>query len=218
VLELSAAGYQEPVEARAANAADPAFHVRVRVRRSHRRANDLDAVSRQDGVEDAREHGIAVMDKEPNLPLTIVELHQQVARLLKHPSGFRTAAGDVLDTAATDRKEDEHVDTTQPDRVYREEVAGENRLADRVSAPHALDDAWNAEDLEIFKARHKPDVIVGWPGQPEPTGGIEDHTIESQWFWEAFPDQHLVDRPYRIFFASGDYTCGQVEDARVKIE
>jgi len=30
---------------------------------------------------------------------------------------------------------------------------------------------------------------------------------ESQWFWEAFPDQHLDNRPYRIFFASGDYTC-----------
>jgi hypothetical protein len=50
-------------------------------------------------------------------------------------------------------------------------------------------------------------VVVRWPGQPEPTRGIEDHTTESRWFWEAFPDQHLDNRPYRVFFASGDWTC-----------
>ncbi|HWG09371.1 MAG TPA: ester cyclase [Solirubrobacteraceae bacterium] len=70
-----------------------------------------------------------------------------------------------------------------------------------------LDDAWNSKEVEIFRARHKPDVVVRWPGQPEPTRGIEDHTTESEWFWQAFPDQHLDNRPYRIFLASGDYTC-----------
>ena len=70
-----------------------------------------------------------------------------------------------------------------------------------------LDDAWNGQDVEVFRARHQPDVVVRWPGQPEPTRGIEDHTTESRWFWEAFPDQHLDNRPYRVFFASGDWTC-----------
>ena len=70
-----------------------------------------------------------------------------------------------------------------------------------------LDDAWNAQNVEVFRARHKPDVIVRWPGQPEPTRGIEDHTAESIAFWRTFPDQHLDNRPYRVFFASGDWTC-----------
>jgi hypothetical protein len=70
-----------------------------------------------------------------------------------------------------------------------------------------LDDAWNAQDQEVFVDRHKPDVIVRWPGQPEPTRGIDDHLAESIAFWNTFPDQHLDNRPYRIFFASGDYTC-----------
>ena len=70
-----------------------------------------------------------------------------------------------------------------------------------------LDDGWNAHDQEVFVARHKPDVIVRWPGQPEPTVGIEDHLAESIAFWKMSPDQHLENRPYRIFFASGDYTC-----------
>jgi SnoaL-like polyketide cyclase len=70
-----------------------------------------------------------------------------------------------------------------------------------------LDDAWNAKDTEVFRQRHKPDVIVRWPGQPEPTVGIEDHVAESQAFWRTFPDQHLDNRPYRVFFAAGAWTC-----------
>ena len=70
-----------------------------------------------------------------------------------------------------------------------------------------LDDAWNEQNVEVFRARHKPDVVVRWPGQPDPTIGIEDHTAESIAFWKAFPDQRLVNRPYRVFFACGDWTC-----------
>ena len=70
-----------------------------------------------------------------------------------------------------------------------------------------LDDAWNAQDLDIFRARHKPNVIVRWPGKIEPTIGIEDHTQEAIDFFRTFPDQRLDNRPYRVFLASGDWTC-----------
>jgi ketosteroid isomerase-like protein len=70
-----------------------------------------------------------------------------------------------------------------------------------------LDDAWNGQDLDVFTERHKPDVVVHWPGQPEPTRGIKDHRQEAIDFWATFPDQHLDNRPYRVFFASGDWTC-----------
>ena len=69
-----------------------------------------------------------------------------------------------------------------------------------------LDDAWNSEDQEVFVQRHKPDVVVRWPGKP-PTHGIEAHLHESIEFWTTFPDQHLDNRPYKVFFASGDWTC-----------
>ena len=72
---------------------------------------------------------------------------------------------------------------------------------------NSLDDAWNDQNVEVFRARHKPDVIVRWPGKTEPTVGIDAHTEESIEFWKTFPDQRLVNQPYRIFFASGDYTC-----------
>jgi ketosteroid isomerase-like protein len=69
-----------------------------------------------------------------------------------------------------------------------------------------LDDAWNAQDLDIFTQRHKPDVVVRWPGKP-PTHGIEAHRAEAIDFFSAFPDQRVGNRPYKVFFASGDWTC-----------
>lgn len=69
-----------------------------------------------------------------------------------------------------------------------------------------LDDAWNAQDLETFAQRHKPDTVVRWPGQ-SPTHGVEAHKQEALAFFRTFPDQHLDNRPYKVFFASGDWTC-----------
>ena len=69
-----------------------------------------------------------------------------------------------------------------------------------------LDDAWNTGDTDVFRQRHKPDVVVRWPGKP-PTLGIEDHLQESIEFWQTFPDQRVENRPYKVFFASGDWTC-----------
>jgi hypothetical protein len=64
----------------------------------------------REGVEGARELRVAVVDQEPDPLVAVVELHQQVARLLQHPGGIRVAgAGEVLDPALADRKEDEHV-------------------------------------------------------------------------------------------------------------
>ena len=69
-----------------------------------------------------------------------------------------------------------------------------------------LDDAWNAQDVDLVAQRHKPDVVVRWPGKP-PTYGIEAHRAEAIDFFTAFPDQRVHNRPYKVFFASGDWTC-----------
>ena len=89
-----------------------------------------------------------------------------------------------------------------------EQVTPRDRMAEKnMELMQTLDDAWNEQNVEVFRARHKPDVIVRWPGNPKPTVGIEDHTQEAYDFWKTFPDQRLANRPYRIFFASGDFTC-----------
>lgn len=69
-----------------------------------------------------------------------------------------------------------------------------------------LDDAWNAQDLDTFRKRHREDVVVKWPGQ-SPTHGIAAHRQEALDFFRTFPNQHLDNRPYRTFFASGEWTC-----------
>jgi hypothetical protein len=73
VLELAAAGDQDPVEAFAANAADPALHVGVGVRRLDGSSDDLDVVAFEEGVEGARELGVAIVDQEPHRPVAVVE-------------------------------------------------------------------------------------------------------------------------------------------------
>jgi predicted ester cyclase len=70
-----------------------------------------------------------------------------------------------------------------------------------------LDDAWNAQDWETYEKRHSENTVVYWPGQPDPTTGRHPHRDESVEFFKTFPDNHIVNRPYKIFFAQGDFTC-----------
>src|SRR3972149_6435009 len=69
-----------------------------------------------------------------------------------------------------------------------------------------LDDAWNRQDWETFKKRHAENVIVHWPGLPQPTIGREAHFKELVEFFKIF-DNKLVNNPYKILFGEGDYTC-----------
>jgi SnoaL-like polyketide cyclase len=73
-----------------------------------------------------------------------------------------------------------------------------------------LDDAWNAGPnsslWETFKKRHREDVAVYWPAQPDPTRGRRNHDVEATEFFKTF-DNRLVNNPYKIAFGQGDHTC-----------
>ena len=70
-----------------------------------------------------------------------------------------------------------------------------------------LDDAWNSQNWEVFRKRHSEDTAVFWPGQPNPTNGRHNHEVESKEFFKTFPDNHIVNNPYKISFGEGDWTC-----------
>src|SRR6266581_2446132 len=70
-----------------------------------------------------------------------------------------------------------------------------------------LDDAWNKQDWPVFRQRHAADTAVYWPGQPEPTRGRPNHESEAKEFFKTFPDNPLINRPYKILFADGNHTC-----------
>jgi hypothetical protein len=65
-VELSAAGDQEPVEAVAADGADPALGESVCLRSAKRGADDPDAFASEDVVEGAAEFAVTVVDQEPD--------------------------------------------------------------------------------------------------------------------------------------------------------
>ncbi len=44
------------------------------------------------------------------------------------------------------------------------------------------------------------------PNQP-PTQGVNAHAQEAIAFFEMFPDQHLINNPYKIMLAQGERTC-----------
>ena len=63
------------------------------------------------------------------------------------------------------------------------------------------------KDRNIFEERHADEVSVFWPGQPDLIRGVHNHRKESVEFFKTFPDNHLVNNPYKLLFSKDDYTC-----------
>jgi predicted ester cyclase len=68
------------------------------------------------------------------------------------------------------------------------------------------DDAWNAQDMETFSNRHSEDVVVYVPAAPAQYGMAAHREFALNSF-KAFPDQRVQNRPYKAFFAGGDWVC-----------
>jgi hypothetical protein len=177
LLELAAAEDEQPIEALPAHTADPALRIRVGVRRPDRRPDDANAFALEDAVEGAAELRVAVVDQEARALAAVVEIHQQVPRLLGHPGRIRVArAGDVLDPARPDRDEEEHVEPPQPDGIDGEKVAGDDRAAvlaqgrppaeprthrrwrDAGAREHVAHQRRRDRDLELAQLARNPDV------------------------------------------------------------
>ena len=87
---------QKTVEEFAADGADEAFRDGVCPRRAHRRLEDLDVDGGERGVEGGGELAVAVADEESEVPVGVVEVHEQVAGLLGEP-GCGRVGGDSKD-------------------------------------------------------------------------------------------------------------------------
>ena len=77
---------------------------------------------------------------------------------------------------------------------------------DNLQRMKTLDDSWNAQDWDVFRTRHSSDTAVYWPGQREPTRGRDAHQAESAAFFKSI-ENRLDNNPYKVMFASGDWTC-----------
>jgi predicted ester cyclase len=70
-----------------------------------------------------------------------------------------------------------------------------------------LDDAWISQDRASFEKRQAAHVDVFWPGQEKPTHGRPSHKEEAIAFFKIFSDNKVGNRPYKILFGQGDWTC-----------
>src|SRR6266542_2361140 len=156
VLEVAAAEDQQPVEALAADAADPALGMGARLRRPYRRFDDVDAFGAEDLVELAAELAVSITDQELRADALVVELHQQVARLLGDPAAVRVG-GDPREPDASGRELDEEQDIEAPqeDRVDGEKVARQDarRLPTKKLAPARLEPPRGRLDPRLFQDR-----------------------------------------------------------------
>jgi hypothetical protein len=81
------------------------------------------------------------------------------------------------------------------------------RVERNLELMRTLDNAWNSQDWTVFRKRHAEKTAVYWPGQPDPTIGRDNHEAEAREFFKTFPDNHLINDPYKIMFGDGDFTC-----------
>src|ERR1035437_2357090 len=117
------------IETLLADGADESFGVRVSTRRTHRRADALDADRGEDFVEAGGELGVAVADEESEVPTGILQVRGEIAGHLCDPWAVRVGGGseDVHD-GALHFDDEQHVVAPQKDRVDVEEVGGDNAL------------------------------------------------------------------------------------------
>jgi hypothetical protein len=122
--QVAAAENEESVEALAADRPDPAFGVRPRLRRPHGSLDHANAVGVEDLVELASELAVPVTDQKPWPDVLLVELHQQIARLLGNPTTVRVGRdpGDP-DTPGRQLDEEQNIEPPEEERVDGEEVA-----------------------------------------------------------------------------------------------
>ena len=126
-FEVPAVDDQEPVEALAADGADPPFDEGVRARRPYRCADRPDALGAEHLVEGGGELAVAVVDQEPDRLRPFDERLDDVPRLLGRPLTGRVR-GDARQIHLPGREFDEHECVEPPEQhgVDGEEVAGDD--------------------------------------------------------------------------------------------
>lgn len=167
---------QQSVGAFAADAADPPFGICICSWSLRWCPQHGDAGRCKDGVEGVGDLGVPVADEEAKPLGALVQVHEQVPGLLRHPH-TRRVPGDAqhVDPSAGDLHHEEHIQPLQQDRIHGEEIAGENTasLGAQKRNPRRVGPPW---------CRIHP-----CPAQDPPHGGCADTMAE--------PDQLAVDVP-----------------------
>jgi hypothetical protein len=114
---------QQPVGALRADAAHPPLREAIRLRRSGRDLDDVDAFGGEHGVERVAELRVPVADQEPERPDPLPHILQEVTGLLGRPPAGRVRVHTQdVDPSGSHLHDEQHVQPAQVDRVDAEEV------------------------------------------------------------------------------------------------
>jgi hypothetical protein len=123
-FEMSLRDNQDSVETLAADAADPAFRVRLRLRRCNWRADHADAVGAAERIEGFGELDVAVADQDPRVPAFVAQRGEDGARLPCDPGTVRVGGDRRCGGGAVPaRGREEDAEAAQPERVDGKEIA-----------------------------------------------------------------------------------------------
>jgi hypothetical protein len=119
--QLPTADDQHPVQQLPPDGAHPPLGVGVGLRRPHRRAQHPDSLGREHRVECGGELGIPIPDQQPELADAVLQAHEQVACLLRHPvaHGMR-GHHKYVDSAGSRLEYEQHLQPLQEHGVHGE--------------------------------------------------------------------------------------------------
>jgi hypothetical protein len=114
---------KEPVEAFRADGTHEALGDCVRLRRVHRRPDELDPLASEDSVEVSGELAVAIPDQEANRCRAVDQSPGELTGLLGDPAAARVRrAASEVHPSALELDEEKHVQPLQEDRLDGEEV------------------------------------------------------------------------------------------------
>lgn len=129
-FEVPSSEDEHPVQAFSPEGADEALGVRVRLGRSHRSHDDSEPFGGEDLVEWTAELRVAIADQESSTRELFPGSKEQVAGLLGHPRSRRIGRHACeVHAPGVELDEEQDVETTEQDRVDREEVRGQEAWA-----------------------------------------------------------------------------------------
>ncbi len=171
LFEILLSEDEHPVEAFAAHGPHSAFGGGIGPRGGHRSPGDPHTVRREDHIEGRRELAVAVTNQERSFHASLLEVPNEVARLLGHPGrGWPLGTPSQEDAACPQFEKEQDGQGLEAKRLDSEEVAGQDGpgLGAEEGSPRETAPAWG-----------------GWHtlfSQDGPNGGCADRITELEQF------------------------------------
>jgi hypothetical protein len=152
--ELALVEDQHPVQALAADGADPPLGVGVTLRCTGRATQDCDAGIGEHSIEARGELRVAIADQKPEAVDPVRQHEHKVTGLLSDPLPRRmTRHSEDVNPASPDLEDEEHLHPPQQHRVDGEEVTRQHRrgLGTAEVPPRRADSPWRGVETRLLQ-------------------------------------------------------------------